>query len=262
MKESGMGLFDKKLPDFGEPVLVDMRIADEQLPAEVLEMLKGQMWFMGFPEKLSNWAIETLGVANHPDVQIFYLERDVNTLDPKRKAHPVEIEPNLLAQISRVSKERDLLMDFDQWQRSEIIPFDAPPSLLTTLLTEEGVTEKTFSALLVPDYSGQAGPPGHEFIWFLILHPHDYEGLSYVLLGHGPMVTHPSFGGYEVAVRETLAIVNSGKAVPGLVMVKLTDDGIEADCYLPTEVVEATGWWAEEIEGIPDNFPRSSHGNI
>jgi hypothetical protein len=261
MKESGMGLFDKKLPDFGEPVLVDMRIADEQLPAEVLDALKGQMWFMGFPEKLSSWAIDTLGVSNHPDVQIFYLERDINSLDPKKKAFPVEIEPNLLAQISGVSKERDLLLDFDEWQRAAVIEFEVK-ALLAILMEREGVTEKTFHALLVPDYSGQAGPPGHEFIWLLILHPEDYNELSYVLFGHGPMLTHPSFGGYDIAVRETLAIVNAGKAVPGLIKVKLDGDYIETDCYLPTEVVEAAGWWPEEVEGIPDNFPRSSYGNI
>jgi hypothetical protein len=256
-----MGLFSKKLPEFGEPVFVDMRIADEQLPAEVLDALEGQMWFMGFPEKLSSWAIETIGISNHPDIQIFPLEKDINSLDPKKKAHPIKIEERLLQQISGVSSERDLILDFDEWQRAEVIPFEAAP-LLAHLMQQEGVTEKSFKALLVPDYSGQAGPPGHEFIWYLILHPEDFNGLSYVLFGHGPMLSHPSFGGYDVAVRETLKIVNTGKAVPGLINVSLDGDYINTDCYLPTEVVAATGWWAEEVEGVPDTLRRIEHGDI
>ena len=43
-----MGLFGKKQIEIGEPFYIEMRIAEEQLPKEVIDHLKKQTWFMGY----------------------------------------------------------------------------------------------------------------------------------------------------------------------------------------------------------------------
>jgi hypothetical protein len=71
------------------------------------------------------------------------------------------------------------------------------------------------------------------------------------------MLGKPTLGGYDLAVFETLELFNRGKAVPGLIKAFLKDDQIFVRYYLPLEVVEATGWWTEEEEGVPSTLPRS-----
>jgi len=66
-----MGLFNKKQPEVGDPVFIDMRISEEQLSEEDLSQLRGQMWFMGFPEKLSDWTITTLGIICERSSDLF-----------------------------------------------------------------------------------------------------------------------------------------------------------------------------------------------
>jgi hypothetical protein len=252
-----MGLFKKKTPEMGAPVFVDMRIAEEQLPQEIMEIVRSNMWGWGYPDLLSNWAVETFAVANNPKVQIFLKETDMETLDPEKSAHPIYIEENLLKQLVGEVKERDLLFDFEEWHRASVIPFAEAYPFLDYVMQQEGVTKKYFPAVIVPDFSGEVAPPGHDFMWFAILHPNDYKGIDYVHFGNAPMVTHPSPGGYGTGVKNALAIFNTGKAIPGLIRAVINGDYLETDYYLPTEVLEATGWWADEVEGVSNTKPRN-----
>ena len=86
-----MGLFSKKQPEIGGPVFIDMRISEEQLPEEVLSGLRGNMWFMGFPEKLSDWAVISLGAENHPSVKLLPQDGDPSKEDPNKTIHPIHI---------------------------------------------------------------------------------------------------------------------------------------------------------------------------
>jgi hypothetical protein len=252
-----MGLFSKQPPEIGDPVYIDMRIADEQLPEEVLKQLKGQMWFMGYPEKLSDWAITSLGIENHPSIQLRTQDADPATIVPGKTVHPIHIGQELMDALVGKGDPENLIFEFENWQLAGCqIMKDEVIGLLGHLMEKAGVTEKEFSALIVPDYSGASGVPGHDFYWYLILHPEPINDLEYIVYGKAPMLGQPVLGGYEIAVRETLKIFNSGKAIPGLIKVSLGENMLYTDYYLPYEVVEASGWWADEQEGVPSSMPR------
>ena len=252
-----MGLFDKKQPKIGDPIYTDMRIAEEQLPEEVLAELRGQMWFMGYPEKLSDWAVTTLGIDNHPSIQMVSQDADLDSLDLEKTIHPIHIPVELMDALAGKGDPEKLLLEFDQWELTmcQLLNEDAI-GLMRFLTEKEGLTEKDFYALIVPDYSGASGAPGHDFHWYLLLHPEPINNLDYIVYGKGPMLGQPGLGGYQTAVNDTLAIFNHGKAIPGLIKVSLDGDMLYTDYYLPYEVVEATGWWAEEVEGVPTSMPR------
>lgn len=252
-----MGLFDKKQPKIGDPIFIDMTIPEEQLPNELVAELRGQMWFMGYPEKISDWAITTLGIHNHPSIQMLPQDADPAMLDPDKVIHPIHIPTDLMDALVGKGDPKKLLLEFDAWELTmcQLLKEDAI-GLLQHLMEKEGRTEKEFYVLLVPDYSGASGAPGHDFYWYLLLHPEPINGLDYIVYGKAPMLGQPGFGGYETAVRDTLAIFNSGKAIPGLIRVSLDEDMLYTDYYLPYEVVEATGWWADEQEGVPSSMPR------
>jgi hypothetical protein len=129
-------------------------------------------------------------------------------------------------------------------------------AVLQHLTEKEGLTKKEFHALIVPDYSGASGVPGHDFHWYLLLHPEPINNLDYIVYGRAPMLGQPGLGGYQAAANDTLAIFNLGKAIPGLIKVSLDEDMLYTDYYLPYEVVEATGWWGDEQEGVPTSMPR------
>jgi hypothetical protein len=252
-----MGLFSKKQPEIGGPVFIDMRISEEQLPEEVVSELRGQMWFMGFPEKLSDWAVISLGAENHPSIKLLPQDGDPSKEDPNKTIHPIHIPEELMDALVGKGDPNELLLDFEEWEltRCSLLNEDAI-GLLGHLMEKDGVTERDFFALIVPDYTGASGVPGHDFHWYLLLHPEPFNNLDYIVYGRAPMLGQPGIFGYESAVKDTLAIFNSGKAVPGLIKVSLGDEMLYTDYYLPFEVVEATGWWADEQEGVASSLPR------
>jgi hypothetical protein len=252
-----MGLFDKKQPKIGDPIFTDMRIAEEQLPEEVLAELRGQMWFMGYPEKLSDWAITTFGIQNHPSIQMVPQDADPDSLDLDKTIHPIHIPVELMDALVGKGDPEKLLLEFDQWELTmcQLLNEDAI-GLMRYLTEKEEQTEKEFYALIVPDYSGASGAPGHDFHWYLLLHPEPINNLDYIVYGKGPMLGQPGLGGYQAAANDTLAIFNLGKAIPGLIKVSLDGDMLYTDYYLPYEVVEATGWWTDEVEGVATSMPR------
>jgi hypothetical protein len=252
-----MGLFGKKQPDIGEPLYIDMRVAEEQLPEEILKELRGQMWFMGFPEKLSDWAITTLGMDNNPDRQILPQDANLESAAPGKTIHPIHIPTDLMDALVGKGDPDKLVLEFSEWEltRCQLLQEDAI-GLIGHLMEKDGVTEKDFYALIVPDYTGASGIPGHDFHWYLMLHPEPFNNLDYIVYGKAPMLGQPTLGGYQTAVKDALAIFNSGKAVPGLVKVSSGDGMIYTDYYLPFEVVEATGWWADEQEGVASSLPH------
>ena len=253
-----MGLFNKKQPEVGDPIFIDMRISEEQLSEEDLSQLRGQMWFMGFPEKLSDWTITTLGIHNHPTIQLLTQDAGPNQVVPGKTIHPIHIHMDLMDALVGKGDPKKLLVDFAEWEltRCHLLNEDAI-GLLRHLTENAGVTEKDFFALIVPDYTGASGAPGHDFFWYLLLHPEPMNNLDYIVYGKAPMMGQPTLGGYQAAVNETLAIFNSGKAVPGMIRVSLSEDVLYTDYYLPYEVVEASGWWADEEEGVPSSMPRT-----
>ncbi len=252
-----MGLFSKKQPKIGDPIFIDMSIPDEQLPEEVLAQLRGQMWFMGYPEKLSDWAITTLGIHNHPSIQILPQDASPENIDLDKTIHPIHIPLDLMDALVGKGDPGKLLIEFEEWNLTmcQLLNEDAI-GLMRYLTEKDGSTERDFFALIVPDYSGASGVPGHDFHWYLLLHPEPINNLDYIVYGRAPMMGQAGLGGYQNAVNDTLAIFNSGKAIPGLIKVSLDGDTLYTDYYLPHEVVEATGWWADEQEGVQSSMPR------
>jgi hypothetical protein len=253
-----MGLFDNKKPKVGEPIFTDMRIAEEQLPAEVVQLLEQQMWFMGYPDKLSEWAISTLGVDNDPKVHLMPQDGQLSDAKKGSTIRPVLIPQDLMDALSGKSDPKKLVFEFEEWERTSCHAL-AEDCLyfLAHVMKQEGVTERDFPVLIVPDFSGASGAPGHDFHWYVVLHPKPINGLDYIVYGRAPMLGKPTLGGYDLAVFETLELFNSGKAVPGLIKAIIQGDQILMRYYLPLEVVEATGWWTEEEEGVPSSIPHN-----
>jgi hypothetical protein len=253
-----MGLFDKKQPKIGDPIYTDMRIAEEQLPEEVRQYLNEQIWFMGYPDNLSEWAVSTLGIDNDPKVHLMPQDGQLSDVKKGKTVRPILIPNDLMVALSGEDDPNNLVFEFEEWERTRCNAL-AEDCLyfLGHVMKQEGVIEREFPALIVPDYSGASGAPGHDFHWYVVLHPKPVNSLDYIIYGRAPMLGKPTLGGYDLAVFETLELFNRGKAVPGLIKAYLKDDQIFVRYYLPLEVVEATGWWTEEEEGVPSTLPRS-----
>jgi hypothetical protein len=255
--EVTMGLFDRKKPDIGDPIYTDMRIAEEQLPAEVVQGLKKQMWFMGYPDELSEWAISTLGIHNDPTMQLMPQDSLLSEMEKGKTVRPILIPDDLMDAISSSKDHNNLVFEFKEWERTNCYPIrEECIYVLGMVMEEEGVTERDFPALIVPDYSGASGVPGHDFHWYVLLYPKPINKMDYYIFGRAPMLGKPTLGGYDLAVFETLELFNSGKAIPGLLKAEVRNGEIHVRYYLPLEVVDATGWWTEEEEGIPSSLPH------
>ena len=113
-----MGLFDKKKPDIGDPIFTDMRIAEEQLPAEVVQELKKQMWFMGYPDKLSEWAVTTLGIDNDPKVQMMPQEGQPSDVKRGKTVRPILIPGDLLNALATSEDPHNLVLEFKEWEKT------------------------------------------------------------------------------------------------------------------------------------------------
>ena len=252
-----MGLFSKKQPKIGDPIFTDMRIAEEQLPTEVRQYLDEQIWFMGYPDKLSEWAVSTLGIDDDPKVQIMPQEGQRSDVKRGKTVRPILIPSDLLRALATNEDPHNLVFEFKEWERTRCnVTGQHCFQFLAEIMEKEGVTERDFPALIVPDYSGASGAPGHDFHWYVPFHPTPINNLDYFIYGRAPMLGKPTLGGYELAVFDTLELFNSGKAIPGLLKASIKDDQIFVLYYLPLEVVEATGWWTEEEEGVPSSMPR------
>ena len=86
-----MGLFGNKKPDVGDPIYTDMRIAEKQLPSGVIEQLQNQMWFMSYPDNLSEWAISTLGIDNDPKQQLMPQDGQLSDIKKGKTVRPILI---------------------------------------------------------------------------------------------------------------------------------------------------------------------------
>lgn len=251
-----MGLFSKKMPEIGDPIFIDMRIAPEQLPDDIRTFLKGQMWFWGFPEKLSSWAIKSLGKHNDPNEQIVTQDRDPGTVQPKKTIRPICIPRNVMDALAGNGDPEGLLLNFKTWQRTSCVVDDLSIiGFLGSLVEKKNLKSADFPALIVPDYSGEHNSPGSDYFWLVSLYPEPHNNLEYITLGRGLMLSHPAYGGYMTAVENSLKLFNQGKAIPGLVRISLQEDGVHSVYYAPQEVVEATGWWVEDDEGVPSTLP-------
>jgi len=260
-----MSLFSKKLPMRVAPTFIDMRIAQEQLPPETLAALTKIGVFMLQPKKLSQWALSTL--LMHDDTELTILPQDAGAKEfkGKKSISQIHIPLNLMDALIGKGDPDNLLLRFDAWEltRLRVLDFengDDKSGLLGFLMEEQGVQERDFPALVVPDYTGKNGPPGEHFNLYVLLHPQPYNGLDYIVVGEFPPLAQPVLGGIDKALIEAGRIFNRGKAVPGFVRVFRGEKGrTRSRFYLPREVVEATGWWGDEIEGIPSSLP---HENI
>lgn len=265
-----MGLFNKKKSEPGPPVFTDMRIAPRQLPPEMDEQLRAKGALFLQPEKLSAWALDTLLAENDPDVSILPQDAgDERLLNAKKTISQIQIPTELMDALVGNGDPHGLVLDFDTWERTILQPLEfedglfplskstrPKAGLLGFLMKEQGLTERDFHALIVPDYTGKSGAPGQHFNWYVLLHPQPHNGLDYIVFGECPLSGLPGFAGYDEGLELTGEIFNRGKAIPGLVKVFLTDEGTVTHYYLPREVVEATGWWGEEVEGMPSSLPN------
>lgn len=260
-----MGLFDKNKnqPKFGPPIYLDMRIPDEQFPAEVRALLEGQVWFMGFPEKLSAWTIETLGMENDEEQQLVTIDTPNDQIPNGKSIRPVFIQQELLDALTSGRDPLQLVYKTEMWKRTGCsLEDESKLSLLVHYMNLIEVKEKDFAALIVPDYTGKSGVPGHQFFWYAILYPTnptwDIGDLPYTVLGRSAIFGLPEYGGYELAAANALELFNSGKAIPGLIRVKLVEEGFSFHYYMPEQIVDAVGWWVEDDEGIPTTIPASN----
>jgi hypothetical protein len=176
-----------------------------------------------------------------------------------KTVRPILIPKELMDALSGNGDPNKLVFEFKEWERTWCNA-NSEDSLyfVAAVMEQEGVTEKDFPALIVPDYSGASGAPGHDFHWYVLLHPKPINNLDYFVYGLAPMLGKPTLGGYELAAAEALELFNSGKAIPGLIKAFIKDDNIIVRYYLPLEVVEATGWWMDEEEGVPSSFPNTN----
>jgi hypothetical protein len=259
-----MGLFNKKLPDLVAPTFTDMRIAEEQLPPElVVELNKKGLLFLQ-PKKLSQWALNTLLTHDNDDPIILPQDAGAKEFKGKKSLSQIHIPINLMDALIGKGDPENLLLRFDAWEltRLRVLDFEDgadKSGLLGYLMEEQGVQERDFPAIVVPDYTGKNGPPGEHFNLYVLLYPHPHNGLDYMVIGEFPPLAQPVYGGVDLALIDTGKIFNRGKAIPGLVRVIANDKGTRSRFYLPLEVVEATGWWGDEIEGVPSSLP---HENI
>jgi hypothetical protein len=256
-----MSLFGKKMPELVAPTFTDMRIAQNQHPPETVAALNKMGILMFQPDQLSQWAVSTLLMHDDKDLTILPQDAGVKEFKGKKSLSQIHIPLNLMDALIGKGDPDNLLFQFDTWERTRlrVLAFEdgeAKSGLLGFFMEEFGLQEKDFPALIVPDYTGKNGPPGEHFNWYVLLHPHPYNGLDYIVFGEAPQLAQPVLGGVDKALIDTGKIFNLGKAIPGLVKVIRTEEGIRTRYYLPLEVVEATGWWAEEAEGIPSSLPH------
>jgi hypothetical protein len=256
-----MGLFNKKKPEIGPPVFTDMRIAEEQLPPEVNAQLRDKGALFLQPDELSVWALSTLLADNDPNISLLPQDADPSSGQIKKVISQIQIPLELMDALVGNGDPNGLVLEFDTWERTILRPLEfddggTKPGFLGYITDGMGLTEKDFHALIVPDYTGKSGAPGQHFNWYVLLHPQPHNGLDYIVFGECPPVGLSGFAGYDAGLALTGEIFNRGKAIPGLVKVFLTDEGTITRYYLPHEVVEATGWWADEVEGIPSTLPN------
>jgi hypothetical protein len=259
-----MGLFNKKLPALVAPTYTDMRIAQEQLPEETLGALTKMGILFLQPKNLSQWALSTLLMHDDKELTILPQDAGASEFKGKKSLSQIHIPLNLMDALIGKGDPDNLLLHFDTWERTllRVLDFEDgsdKSGLLGFLMEEQGVQERDFPALVVPDYSGKNGPPGEHCHLYVLLHPHPYNGLDYMVLGEFPPLAQPVLGGIDKALIEAGKIFNLGKAIPGLVLVITCEEGTRSRFYIPREVVEATGWWGDEVEGIPSSLP---HENI
>ncbi len=233
------------------------------MPAEIDAQLRSQGTLFLQPEKLSQWALDTLLMAHDDELAI--LPRDCGPADyaGKSKVSPITIPSNLLSALAGEGDPEGLLMKFNSWERTvlEVLTFPDgtdKAQLLAFMMDEKGIKEKDFPALLVPDYTGKHGAPGEVVHLYVILHPDEYRGLHYIVFGRFPELAQPELGGVEKALQEASELFNQGKAIPGLVRVKFAGEYLNSYFYLPREVVEATGWWADETPDVPSSLPHKN----
>ena len=85
-RSAPMSLFSKKkLPPRVAPTFTDMRIAQEQLPAETLAALTEEGILFLQPKKLSQWALSTL--LMHDDKELTILPQDAGAKEFKGKKY-------------------------------------------------------------------------------------------------------------------------------------------------------------------------------
>ena len=113
-----MGLFSKKQPEIGDPIFTDMRIAEEQLPTELRQYLDEQIWFMGYPDKLSEWAVSTLGIDDDPKVQIMPQEGQRSDVKRGKTVRPILIPSDLLRALATNEDPHNLVFEFKEWERT------------------------------------------------------------------------------------------------------------------------------------------------
>jgi len=142
-----MGLFSKKQPEIGDPIFTDMRIAEEQLPSEIRQYLNEQMWFMGYPDKLSEWAVSTLGIDNDPKVQIMPQEGQRSDVKRGKTVRPILIPSDLLKALATNEDPHNLVFEFKEWERTRCnVMGQYCFHFLAEVMEKEGVTERDFPA--------------------------------------------------------------------------------------------------------------------
>jgi hypothetical protein len=255
-----MALFGKKMPTLVDPTFIDMRLAENQLPPETRAALTKIGILFLQPEKLSQWAISTLLMHDDKEITILPQDAGVDEFKGKKALSQVHMPNNLKDALTGNGDPEELLLDFERWERTVLKVLTFPDGedkagLLGHFADEAGADEMDFSALLVPDYTGKDGAPGEIFHLYVLL-PQPVNGLDYIVFGSCAPLAQPIFGGVDKALLETGELVNRGKAIPGLVKTISSEQGRRYRFYLPREVVEATGWWAEEVEGIPSELPN------
>lgn len=256
-----MGLFGKKKLELVAPVYTDMRIAEEQLPPEIDSTIRKNGALFLQPEKLSQWAISTLYMDNNPDFAVVPQDSDPTSYKGIKAFSQILIPLELMEALLGNGDPLGLVLEFENWERTKlkVLDFESggdKAGFLGYIMEEMGLEEKEFRALVVPDYTGRSGAPGEHFHFYVLLHPQPHNGLDYVVLGQCPPLAQPVLGGVDLALRDAGEIFNRGKAIPGLVKVINDGENTRTRFYLPREVVEATGWWADEVEGIPSSLPN------
>lgn len=258
-----MGLFGKKMPTLVDPTFIDMRLAENQIPPETLGALTKMGILFLQPEKLSQWAVSTLLMHDDKEVTILPQDAGVDEFKGKKTLSQIQIPNELKNALLGNGDPENLLLKFNTWERTVMKVLSFPDGsdkagLLGHFADEAGAEEMDFPALLVPDYTGKDGAPGEVFHLYVLL-PQPFNGLDYIVFGKCAPLAQPILGGVDKALLETGELVNRGKAIPGLVKTIAGAEGRRYRFYLPKEVVEATGWWAEEVEGIPSELPYNSN---
>lgn len=258
-----MGLFSKKQPELAAPTYVDMRISPEQMPSEVDAQIRQMGALFLQPDKFSKWALDTMLMGNDKKVGILPQDADPSEYAGKNLISQILIPPPLMDALIGKGDPEGLLMKFTHWERTalKVLTFEDgadKAGLLAFLMDEKGIQERDFPALLVPDYTGKHGAPGEVVNLYVLLHPEPYNGLDYIVFGLFPPLAQPGLDGVSKALHEASTLFNQGKAIPGLVKIKLSGEFLKSHFYLPREVVEATGWWADETPDVPSSLPHKN----